>query len=63
MAAQDYRLEQPIAVGSTLALDAEALPVDFEDPKRRVTIECRARLGEALVGAVTIDARWGAEAQ
>jgi acyl dehydratase len=61
MAAQDYRLEQPIAVGSTLELDAEAGPVDLDDPKRRVTIECRARLGDAVVGEVTIDARWGAE--
>lgn len=61
MAAQDYRLEEPIAVGSTLMLDAEALPVDLDDPKRRVTIECRARFGDAVVGAVTIDARWGAE--
>jgi acyl dehydratase len=61
MAAQDYRLEQPIAVGSALELDAEAGPVDLDDPKRRVTIECRARLGDAVVGEVTIDARWGAE--
>ncbi|HEX4307696.1 MAG TPA: MaoC family dehydratase [Solirubrobacterales bacterium] len=61
MAAQDYRLERPIAVGSKLELDAEALPVDLEDPKRRVTIECRARFGDAVVGEVTIDARWGAE--
>ena len=59
MVGQRFRLCGVVPVGAVLELEAGVEEADPADPRRRVSLACRARLGDDIVATAGIDARWG----
>lgn len=59
MAGQRLSFTAAVPVGEVLTLSASVAEQDPADPKRRVLLDCRARLADGTpAGHVQIDARW-----
>jgi acyl dehydratase len=59
MAGQTLAFTAAVPVGEVLTLSASVAEHDPADPKRRVLLDCRARLADGTAaGHVQIDARW-----